>query len=337
MAVSPVQTPARPPRWLGRGTLRACDFSGPDYRILDAEVTAQDALLAGHVQAWQVQPGLWLHGVEARDLRTMSTRSPAVPGLHLVVLLEGCVDVAFAHQGLQLQVAAGDGARAPAQACGAVIHSRPGDMFTRHWQRGKFERKLSITVQPQWFAAQTLPLDRPPLLVRWMEQQQLALRPWQPSQRAVAVAEQIIQLAREGSAPVLLASRALELVHEALQSLDAPEPAQAVLGVRERRRMARLKALLDSGDDGCRTLAEIAREVGLSASALQRQFRQAYGSSIDGYRREQRLERAWASLERTGCSVAEVAHAAGYTSAANFSTAFKRRFGISPKLVRARL
>src|SRR2546427_503065 len=78
MALSSVQTPARPPRWLGRGTLRACDFSGPDYRILDAEVTAEDALLAGHLQSWQVQPGLWLHGVEARDLRTMSTRSPAV-------------------------------------------------------------------------------------------------------------------------------------------------------------------------------------------------------------------------------------------------------------------
>ena len=339
MAHPSVQTTLRAPRWLGRGTLRACDFSGPDYRILDAEVSAQDALLAGHVQAWQVQPGLWLHGVEARDLRTMSTRSPAVAGLHLVVLLEGCVDVAFGHQGLQMQVASGDGARAPARACGAVIHSRPGDMFMRHWRRGKFERKLSVTVQPQWLAAQTLPMAAPPLLRHWMEQQLLAMHPWQPSPRAVALAEQLIQLAREGSAPVLLASRTLELVHEALQSLDAPEPepAQTVLGVREHRRMARLKALLDSGGEGCRTLAEIAREVGLSASALQRQFRQAYGSSIDEYRREQRLERAWASLEQTGCSVSEVAHAAGYTSAANFSTAFKRRFGISPKLVRARL
>lgn len=342
MALSSVQTPARLPRWLGRGTLRACDFSGPDYRILDAEVTAEDALLAGHLQSWQVQPGLWLHGVEARNLRTMSTRSPAVPGLHLVVLLEGCVDVAFGSQGLQMQVAPASPAGAHVQACGAVIHSRPGDMFMRHWRRGKFERKLSITVQPQWFAAQALPMVAPPLLRHWMEQQLLAIQPWQPSPRAVAVAEQIIQLAREGSAPLLLASRTLELVHEAVQALDAPEPDPAqtvpgVLGVREHRRMARLKALLDSGGDGCRPLAEIAREVGLSASALQRQFRLAYGSSIDEYRREQRLERAWAALEQTGCSVSEVAHAAGYSSAANFSTAFKRRFGISPKLVRARL
>jgi AraC-like DNA-binding protein len=247
--------------------------------------------------------------------------------------------VAFGNQGLQLQVAPSSPAGAHAQACGAVIHSRPGDLFTRHWRRGKFERKLSITVQPQWFAAQSLPMAAPAMLRHWMEQQVLAIEPWQPSPRAVAVAEQIIQLAREGSAPLLLASRTLELVHEALQALDVaePEPAPTVLGVREHRRMARLKALLDSGGDGCRTLAEIAREVGLSASALQRQFRQAYGSSIDEYRREQRLERAWAALEQTGCNVSEVAHAAGYTSAANFSTAFKRRFGISPKLVRARL
>ena len=59
------------------------------------------------------------------------------------------------------------------------------------------------------------------------------------------------------------------------------------------------------------------------------------GDALSG--REQRLARAWAALEQTGCSVAEVAHGAGYSSAANFSTAFKRRFGISPKLVRARV
>lgn len=342
MALSCVPPSLPPPRWMGRGTLRACDIvNRPDDYFLGAQVAAQDALLAGHVQSLQVQPGLWLHGVEARDLCTLSTCSRAAPGLHLVVLLEGCVDVSFGGQVLQLQVEPCSPAQAHVRARGAIVHSRPGDLFMRRWRQGKFERKLSVRVEPPWFAAQTQALDAPRLLQRWMAQQQLALRPWQPSPRAVAVAEQVIQLAREGAAPVLLASRVLELVHEALQSLGEPAPddsaASGVLDVRTLRRVARLKALLDDADHGLRPLADLAREVGLSASALQRQFRQAYGSGIDAYRREQRLERAWAALERTGCSVSEVAHAAGYTSAANFSTAFKRRFGISPKLVRARL
>ncbi|MEG0001811.1 MAG: helix-turn-helix transcriptional regulator [Comamonas sp.] len=337
MASSLVSLSRKQPRWMGLGTLHARDFQGPDYRFLDAQVEGQDALLSGHIQSIQIQPGIWLHGVEARDLRTLHTTTPAEPGVHIVVLLEGSVDVAFGGQPLQMQVPDAPGL----QACGALVHSRPGDQFERHWRCGKYERKLSLSVAPEQLPALGLADQALPALLRaWIDRQQLAIHPWQPSARAIAVTEQIIQLAREGSAPLLLLSRTLELLHEALQSLDGAAPdssAPAALGMREHRRMAGLKALLDSNDPPLQPLGQLARDIGLSPSALQRQFKQLYGTTIDDYRRDRRLERAWAQLEQTGCSVAEVAHCAGYTSAANFATAFKRRFGISPKLVRARL
>jgi AraC-like DNA-binding protein len=332
---------ARPPRWMGLGTLRASDLGAPALSFLDAEVQAQQVLMAGHVQALQLQRGLWLHGVEASDLCTMRSSVPAEPGLHLVVLLEGRVDVAFGGQGLQMQVDPRVGPQTGAR--GAVVHSRPGDAFVRRWQRGKYERKLSLSAESCWLEAQTLDGTALQLLRHWHQHQQLVIRPWQPSVRAVAVAEQIIQLAREGKTPVLLLSRALELVHEALQSLvENGQTLEAhatppVLGLREHQRLMRLKAVLDSESECFRPLADIARDIGLSPSALQRQFRQVFGSSMDEYRRDQRLERAWAQLEQTGRSVSEVAHAAGYTSAANFSTAFKRRYGISPKWVRGNI
>ena len=37
------------------------------------------------------------------------------------------------------------------------------------------------------------------------------------------------------------------------------------------------------------------------------------------------------AMERDGISVAEAAYDAGYSSPANFSTAFKRMFGLSPR------
>ena len=43
------------------------------------------------------------------------------------------------------------------------------------------------------------------------------------------------------------------------------------------------------------------------------------------------------ALERDGASVAEAAYIAGYASAANFATAFRRFFGTSPKNFRARI
>ncbi len=332
MALSSVQTPARPPRWLGRGTLRACDFSGPDYRILDAEVTAEDALLAGHLQSWQVQPGLWLHGVEARDLRTMSTRSPAVPGLHLVVLLEGCVDVAFGSQGLQMQVA---------PASPAVPMRRPAAPSSI---RGPATCSCGIGGAASSSASSASPCSRN------------VCRPGPAYGRATAAA------ALDGAAVTGHTALAAIAARRGGGRADHPAgrakarrpccwpaarwswcPRQCRRSTRPspiRRRPCRACwACANTGawraSRPCWTAAataaarwpEIAREVGLSASACSAQFRLAYGSSIDGYRREQRLERAWAALEQTGCSVSEVAHAAGYSSAANFSTAFKRRFG----------
>src|SRR5690606_14960820 len=98
-----------------------------------------------------------------------------------------------------------------------------------------------------------------------------------------------------------------------------------------------LQKLLHGAEGQAMTVDELARKVGLSTSALQRQFRDVYGNTVDEYRRDIRLDQAWARLEQTGCSVSEVAWAAGYSSAANFSTAFKRKFGISPKWVRTKL
>jgi len=59
--------------------------------------------------------------------------------------------------------------------------------------------------------------------------------------------------------------------------------------------------------------------------------------TIFEYQRARRLLQARQALEREGISVNEAAWRAGYNSPANFATAFKRQFGISPRQVRGRL
>ena len=50
--------------------------------------------------------------------------------------------------------------------------------------------------------------------------------------------------------------------------------------------------------------------------------------------RNVRLERAFTALGRGEATVQEASAIAGYTSPANFATAFRRRFGIVPTAVR---
>ena len=69
----------------------------------------------------------------------------------------------------------------------------------------------------------------------------------------------------------------------------------------------------------------------------QRQFRAVYGTTVFDHLRDCRLQRARHALEHDGLTVGQAAVLAGYTSAANFATAYRRRFGMPPKLARARI
>ncbi|MBD9388591.1 helix-turn-helix transcriptional regulator [Agrobacterium sp. AGB01] len=80
----------------------------------------------------------------------------------------------------------------------------------------------------------------------------------------------------------------------------------------------------------------IAMQTGVSATGLQRLFRKGEGKSVFDFVRIVRLERAYEALRRGDATVQEASAIAGYTSAANFATAFRRQFGEVPTAVRGR-
>ncbi len=82
----------------------------------------------------------------------------------------------------------------------------------------------------------------------------------------------------------------------------------------------------------------VAAAVGISTRHLSRVFAEV-GTSVPGYLRGRRLDRARMLLEgneAASLSIAEVAHRCGFTSAAHFSTAFRARFGERANDVRRR-
>lgn len=83
------------------------------------------------------------------------------------------------------------------------------------------------------------------------------------------------------------------------------------------------------------TLADVAREVGLSLSYAHELFRDSgEGGTMQDYLRGQRLRRAYELLEISslrGSSVTEIALECGFSNMSHFSTSFKRAFGVSPR------
>src|SRR5690606_38715371 len=241
----------------------------------------------------------------------------------------------------------------PESVSAAVVSMPQPALFERRWQRGKWERELSLHLTPEWLKAHAsvCGLSGPSLNVTLGSGLPVPVRggdvcvvPWTPSPHALALAEQLILDADASASPLMRlrqAGRALEIFYEALAKREAPTLTEATgLRLRDHERMVRLRDFLD---DEIRqpylqalTIEALGQRFGLSASALQRQFRQAFSCSINEYRRNMRLLQARAELER-GSTIAAAAERAGYGSAANFATAFRRQFGLSPRAVRGRV
>lgn len=83
------------------------------------------------------------------------------------------------------------------------------------------------------------------------------------------------------------------------------------------------------------SLSDIARAIGTSTSSVQRHFKDFFNMTVSDFIRNERLEIARDALERQGIPISQAAYLAGYNNPSSFTTAFKRRYGQSPKYYRA--
>lgn len=82
------------------------------------------------------------------------------------------------------------------------------------------------------------------------------------------------------------------------------------------------------------TVEQLARLVGTNEKRLSRAFREDLGQTVFEYLRGERLRIAQRLLTTTSLSVANIAEEIGFSSAANFATAFRDRFGVTPSTYR---
>ncbi|MEM9804007.1 MAG: AraC family transcriptional regulator [Cyanobacteria bacterium P01_D01_bin.56] len=153
-------------------------------------------------------------------------------------------------------------------------------------------------------------------------------------------AEQILNCPYQGlTRQLYLESRALELIALQLpvKSADShPCPSYRPLKSDEIDRIYHAKEILLKNFEKPPSLMELAQQVGLNDYKLKRGFRQVFGTTAFGYLYHHRMEQARKLLEASHSTVTEVAQAVGYTSTTSFSAAFKKKFGMSPRVYKLR-
>lgn len=84
------------------------------------------------------------------------------------------------------------------------------------------------------------------------------------------------------------------------------------------------------------SLADLAAGLGVSERRLSRAFRKVLGMTLFEYLRRERMEQAKRLLVQTALSVLAVSQETGFSSAANFATAFRDYTGMTPSEYRRR-
>ena len=124
---------------------------------------------------------------------------------------------------------------------------------------------------------------------------------------------------RQSTAPTVVLSLLYRLIYELFD-----EPNQETDVAETIKQYVRFNYMNDL------SMACLSRYFGFERSYLYRVFYKKYGIGIKEFIIQTRLEQAKALLEK-GYAVGETAFAVGYKDPFNFSKAYKRHFGVSPK------
>ncbi|MDQ8184827.1 AraC family transcriptional regulator [Pelagicoccus sp. SDUM812002] len=117
--------------------------------------------------------------------------------------------------------------------------------------------------------------------------------------------------------------------------LDQPifSPCRAITplqSAREANAVAAAARFIEQRFSEDHSIANLSRAVHLNEFKLKRGFKECYGTTIFGYLRQVRMEKAREMLMQGNASVIETANSVGYSNPSHFARAFKQAFGINP-------
>jgi len=154
------------------------------------------------------------------------------------------------------------------------------------------------------------------------------------------ITSNIISLNAHDAVYVALArAKASELISIALDRLlsnshhEEDSPVKLRPKDREAIKLARDILIVNLADPP--TIRELCSAVGVNRNKLHYGFKDEFGMSPLHCLEERRLEQAYISLRDTDDLIYQIATDVGYTSQSSFSTAFKRKYGVTPKKARS--
>lgn len=265
------------------------------------------------------------------DLQDGSQQRMVSAKLQLTLLLEGFQSFTLDDLAFDLD------ARQEPVALMMFMHSSMPLIFQK--SVGRPLRKVGLTTPLDWL--DNFKLGNSDLWQQHMQRpsERLAFHVWSPGSELIKQATVLEQASLSQSldlASLPAMSNSIALLHQVgneLLSSNLPKSASRAKLVHADS-MNRVRDYVDNHLLEELDLDSVSKATGLGPRTIQRHFKSRFGTTLIGYIRSCRLKLGYDALYLRNATVEQAAFLAGYSSPSNFSTAFKKEFGISPKYCR---
>lgn len=206
----------------------------------------------------------------------------------------------------------------------ATLHFEAFEKTDLFWLEFSAEASVSLTGFSDTVSPQILSQSRP----------HLSRHP--TAGRLLSLAEELSNISGQSTRErLLIEAKTLEWL---ALILDQPifSPCRAIVPQRTSRDEHAIKTaarILETRFDEDHSIAQLSRDVHLNEFKLKRGFKEQFGTTVFGYLRQKRMERAREYLIAGERSVIEIANAVGYSNPSHFARAFKEAFGHNPSEV----
>lgn len=147
----------------------------------------------------------------------------------------------------------------------------------------------------------------------------------------------IVQSKRKGYLKKMyIEAKVLELLMLQIEAFETSSDSYNTITQKDRDTIWQVKELIDKNPDDDHTLNNLAKTAGVNTFKLKKGFKQIFGQTVFEYIHNLKMEKARQLLLDNKLNVSEVAYTLGYNSPNNFSTAFKKKYGMNPNRTKSK-
>lgn len=309
---------------------------GMKHKLRVHDKSERDAVLArGDLQFSQLNSGIGIHCSDLRVTKCASSTTDIHPCVSFNVLTHGRVDYSLGEHLYHFNVT-----DKPIVFVNLITSEQ---VFTRHLFSEQRVRKANVTIDKSTlFSRCETKEDREALMSLFAGRTGVFNMPFEDEYHVLA--EQLIkeklnpglfhQLRAEQLALGFIGKCLTAMLSQTVvKSPMYTKPSTVVLD-RPRGGDHQLETALNKLVEENSSLDNVAKQMGISVSTLQRKVKANYNMTTFEYVRNKRLEKARNAIIIDGVSIGEAAYTAGYQHAANFVTAFKKYFDMTPAQLR---